>query len=444
MSEQKRHYFYQLFDRASAHIHGQQVLTGHLQAESSSFVRFNQGKIRQPGSVEQSQLTLELIEGSRHSSCTIMLSGDPSTDDATIEAMLRNLQEQLPHLPADPHHLYNTTPTSSEHIAPAILTPAPEITEKVLEAAVGLDLVGILAHGTIFAGFANSLGQRNWFSKPSFNLDWSIYSHGDKAIKSGYSGAQWETETFSQKVEQARSQLDLLGRPAKTIDPGAYRAYLTPAAVAEVLELLAWSSFSTKAIRTRQSPLLKLVEREVQLNSSVSLADNRRDGVGPLFGPSGFLKTEHIELIDAGRFEGSLTSPRSAREFDLTTDGVGGGEHPSAIDLAPGSLSESTILSELGRGVYISNLWYLNFSDRVSCRMTGMTRFATFWVEDGQLVAPMNVMRFAESFYRMFGENLIGLTRERHLILDAGTYEQRSTSSAYLPGALIEDFTFTL
>ena len=76
--------------------------------------------------------------------------------------------------------------------------------------------------------------------------------------------------------------------------------------------------------------------------------------------------------------------------------------------------------------------------------MTGMTRFATFWVEDGQLVAPMNVMRFDESFYRMFGENLIGLTRERHLILDAGTYEQRSTSSAYLPGALIEDFTFTL
>ena len=105
MSEQKRDYFYQLFDRASARIHSKQVLTGHLQAESSSFVRFNQGKIRQPGSVEQSGLTLELIEGSRHSRCTIMLSGDSSTDDAAIEAMLKSLQEQLPHLPEAPHHL---------------------------------------------------------------------------------------------------------------------------------------------------------------------------------------------------------------------------------------------------------------------------------------------------------------------------------------------------
>ena len=76
--------------------------------------------------------------------------------------------------------------------------------------------------------------------------------------------------------------------------------------------------------------------------------------------------------------------------------------------------------------------------------MTGMTRFATFWVEDGEIKAPLNVMRFDETAYRMLGENLVDLTAEREMILDAGTYFQRSTTSGNLPGALVDDFTFTL
>jgi hypothetical protein len=52
-------------------------------------------------------------------------------------------------------------------------------------------------------------------------------------------------------------------------------------------------------------------------------------------------------------------------------------------------------------------------------------------------------MRFDETIYRMLGENLIGLTTERETLLDPGTYHCRSTVSARLPGALVEDFTFT-
>ena len=83
-------------------------------------------------------------------------------------------------------------------------------------------------------------------------------------------------------------------------------------------------------------------------------------------------------------------------------------------------------------------------SDRTSCRTTGMTRFATFWVEDGEIQAPLNVMRFDETAYRVLGENLVGLTADREMILDAGSYFRRSTSSMRLPGALVADFKFTL
>ena len=67
--------------------------------------------------------------------------------------------------------------------------------------------------------------------------------------------------------------------------------------------------------------------------------------------------------------------------------------------MAPGSSPRDDTLAALDTGVYVGNLWYLNFSDRPACRVTGMTRFASFWVESGRIVAPVNVMRFDDSVY---------------------------------------------
>jgi predicted Zn-dependent protease len=94
--------------------------------------------------------------------------------------------------------------------------------------------------------------------------------------------------------------------------------------------------------------------------------------------------------------------------------------------------------------VYANQLHYLNYSDRPGGRITGMTRFATFWVEDGRITAPLNVMRFDETLYRALGENLLGLTRQLEFIPSDSTYGGRSTASARTPGALIEAFRFTL
>jgi predicted Zn-dependent protease len=73
-----------------------------------------------------------------------------------------------------------------------------------------------------------------------------------------------------------------------------------------------------------------------------------------------------------------------------------------------------------------------------------MTRFATFWAEDGEIVAPVNVMRFDDTVYNLLGDRLVGLTDEAEVILDASTYERRSTDSLRIPGALVGEMIFTL
>ena len=74
----------------------------------------------------------------------------------------------------------------------------------------------------------------------------------------------------------------------------------------------------------------------------------------------------------------------------------------------------------------------------------GMTRFGTYWVEGGELIAPVSVMRFDDSLYHLFGDRLVGLTRERDLLLSAETYGGRSSESCLLPGALVDGLTLTL
>lgn len=214
--------------------------------------------------------------------------------------------------------------------------------------------------------------------------------------------------------------------------------------MSEVFSLLSWSSFSRKATETRQSPILKLVEGVETLNPLVSLYENTAEGIGPDFEAGGFIKSPYIPLVEAGKFKNSLASPRSAREYSCETDGACASEYPQALQMAGGHLADEDILKELGTGLYISNLWYLNFSDRSSCRITGMTRFATFWVERGEIAAPLNVMRFDESIYRALGSNLVALSQNREFLLDPDTYYQRSSSSAKLPGALIDEFCLTL
>jgi len=129
----------------------------------------------------------------------------------------------------------------------------------------------------------------------------------------------------------------------------------------------------------------------------------------------------------------STDSPRSAREYGVAANGAVPAETPDSLSLAPGALPHDRLLETLGTGLFVSNLWYLNYSDRQACRMTGMTRFACFWVEAGQLVAPLDVMRFDDSFLRMFGDGLVGLTDRAETLPEAGTYQSRQLSSITTP-----------
>ena len=435
--------FVNLANGVAARLQPGEGFLARYAGEKSRFVRFNRAAIRQAGTVEQRYLALELFDGRRHASQTLSLTGN-AEDEARIDAAISELREILASAPEDPHFLVSTSVQSTIRDAPDRLPPDDAAVASILDNAAGADFVGFYATGPVHHGFANSFGQRNWSTVHSFSLDACLYAQGDKAVKTAYAGAEWHDDAVQAKFAEAKAKLAILERPAKTIAPGEYRVFLAPAAMEEVLGLLSWGGFSLAAHRTATTPLIRLARGEVALSPLVTLAENTGTGLAPGFQSEGFVKPDSVTLIESGQYKDCLASPRAAKEFDTVHNAADSAEMPGSLDMAPGTLPDSEILSALGTGLLIGNLWYLNYSDRNACRLTGMTRFASFWVENGNIVAPVNVMRFDDSLYRMLGSNLIALTAAREYRLSTDTYERRSTASMRVPGALIDGLRLTL
>jgi len=412
-------------------------------AEASEFIRFNKGKVRQAGGVQQASLSLKLIDNGRHGDVRVTLAGEPAVDQQRLANALQQLRDTLPLLPADPYLLLNPEPWHSHIVQASSLPGTAQVLDEIHRAAQGVDLVGFYASGPISYGYASSAGASGWHQANSFNFDWSLFHPNGQAVKASFAGAHWDSERFAQRMQQAREQLAFLDRPLKALAPGEYRAYLAPAALEEVMSMLCWGGFSAQALASKSSPLQKLYAADAHLSPLVSLEEQVSQSLSPAFSGEGYPRQD-VPLVKHGQAEQQLVGSRSAAEYGLLVNGAPWGESPSALAMAPGTLAQADILKQLGTGLYISNLWYLNYSDQPAARLTGMTRFATFWVEDGEIKAPVNTMRFDDSVYSLLGSQLEALTVERELLLSASTYDQRQTASNLLPGALVNKLTLTL
>lgn len=426
-----------------------EISAGWLDAERSDFVRFNHGRVRQCGTVERARLELRLIRGQRQASHTITLAGDARADAIAVDAGFERLRAALAGADPDPHLSFAEEASASRVARAGSQATISQVCETVTSAAGGCDLVGFYAGGPHACALASSLGHDHWHETRDWVLDYSIHVRSpdagtDRALKATIGAPRWSGALVRDSIADSVARAAVLARPARRLDPGRYRCWLAPCAVHDLLAMLGWGGFSARAHRAGHSPLARLRAGAARFDARVHLAEDLEALAVPRFQADGFVRPGRLELVRAGGFGDWLASPRSAREFGVQSNFAGGAESPEALTMAPGELDERDALRALDTGIAISNLWYLNFSDRETCRITGMTRFGTVWVEGGTPVAPLQAMRFDDSLFRVLGEALeaIGASAER--IAETDTYERRSFAASSVPGILVRGLDFTL
>ena len=437
--------FNQLVESLLNQVQADECLVIRLAVEESQFTRFNQAKVRQTGLVNDGTLELTLMQHQRSSTHSIPFTGDKGTDWAMLQQALEALRQEIVHLPADPYGVLPTGQAQSHEVHPGQLLAADAVVPTLLPGVEGLDFAGIYAGGWMIRAYADSAGQRHWFATETFSLDYSLFTPNGQAVKGTVAGSEWQPTAYIDKIQESKLQLERLTATApKMVERGQYRTYLAPAAVAELISMFSWGAVSEGALQRGGSALGPLRRGEKQFSPQFRLIENFKRGLVPRFNDLGEVAPVELPLIADGQLQNTLISSRTAKEYNLTPNGAASGEYLRSPEVGPGGLAAADILPTLETGLYLSNLHYLNWSDRPNGRITGMTRYACFWVEQGEIVAPIENLRFDESLYRCFGDRLLDLTTFQEYIPDVGTYGSRNLGGTWVPGVLVEDFTYTL
>jgi predicted Zn-dependent protease len=435
--------FRALTDSVFSNLRAGEDVVVNFEAEESLYLRFNGNRVRQNTNVEQLSISLKFQHEGRTVEISRSVSGNLEIDRVSLMRVLETCRAEACDLPVDPNQVpVANNGTSVEEFYGRHFS-AEALIETIGKTAEGSDLTGLYCGGAIIYANRNSKGQDHWFATETFFLDYSLYD-GPRAAKAVYAGTDWNTEDWEVNLARTRQQLSLLSKPVQNIKPGKYRTYLAPGAVSELAAMLSWGALSASAWKQGRSAFKKLADGEAKLSPLFTLRENFALGLTPRFNALGEVAPENLTLIENGELREFLVSSGTAKEFGLKSNGASQSEGLRSLDIATGTLKESDILSELGTGLYLSNLHYLNWSDPVSARITGMTRYACFWVENGEIVGPIKDLRFDESLYDALGSKLIALTAKAEIDPEVSTYGGHAPGGRRVPGMLIDGFAFTL
>ncbi len=442
----------QTFNRLSDALQGEcragEHFTLSLVAEDSQFTRMNRARVRQSGQVVDGAVKLTWIANQRTCYRDLPFTGNWGEDWAAVKPALNELRQEIDQLPEDPFIVLPQRVEGSEGKSRAVyrgdLLDRDRAIAELLGPVQGLDFVGIYAAGLSVRAQSDSAGQRHWFATESFTLDYSLFDLKGQAVKGTFADRTWDSAAYKANVALAQQQLQLMDRPVKAVSKGQYRTYLAPAAMSELILMMSWSCTSEAAIRQGGSPMEQLRVGKRKLSPKFTLRENFSRGLVPQFNSDSEMAPDNLPLIERGKLVNTTINGRTAQEYDVVSNGASDSEDLRAAEVDGGDLAEADILKALDTGLYLSNLHYLNWSDRPAGRITGMTRYACFWVEQGEIVAPIHDLRFDDTLFNFWGDNLIALTQKQELVPAVDTYEHRDLGGTWTPGALIEDFTYTL
>jgi predicted Zn-dependent protease len=302
------------------------------------------------------------------------------------------------------------------HYDPATAVAGPaeraEAVAAFVAAGDGLEGAGFCETTLSERYFANSAGQGLDSHDTSAALDAIFRVPG----ADGRPGSDGVASTYSSRF----ADLDggALGRHAAArvrigtglveLPPGRYEVVLEPRCVAYLMDFFTFYGFNGRAVTEGRS-FVALGER--QLDPALSLSDDATDPrqLGPVFDAEGTPK-RRVPLVEAGVITAVTHDRRSAAQAGggATTTGhaVAGGEASGAVATATvlgpasarGPRPVASLISEVGRGLLVSDFWYTRVLDPKTLVATGLTRNGVFLIEKGEVGRAVSNLRFTQSY----------------------------------------------
>ncbi|GAB2609625.1 metallopeptidase TldD-related protein [Kribbella endophytica] len=251
---------------------------------------------------------------------------------------------------------------------------------------------------------------------------------------------QIEVDQIAGRLRSALTPL-----PVREAYRGTCRVLLKPQAVNSLIATYGFWALGAHHYATGRSAVSGRMGEQV-VSELLTLTDDATDPAGLL---SGFDAEGNVRrrtpLIDRGVLTGVVSDRRRA---DLTggvptghavPDGwrFGGDPVPSHLLLDAGESTDDELLEECGSGLVVNRLDYLRVLHPTQTLVTGTTRDATYWAENGKVVAWHPQLRFTFRMDEVLNAVLaIGTDRE--------ICDQTFMDSIVVPSLLIDAGPFVL
>lgn len=278
----------------------------------------------------------------------------------------------------------------------------------IIETAEGRDQTASGAFSITSGAYAiaNSLGARGYQTITGANLRTVISGEDSSGFAEGISTDVSDIQpgeigqTASDKCAQSAHPVE--------IEPGEYDVILEPAAVADMVNFLGYTTFNALAYQEGRSPVSGRLGEKI-CGENITIHDDGWDSRGrqQAFDFEGVPK-QPITLVDSGVAANVVYDSYTAGRQGCESTGHAlpapntWGPIPINQFVHTGDATIEEMIGDIDRGLYVTRFHYTNLVSPKQSIITGMTRDGTFLIEGGDIARGVKNLRFTQSILEAF------------------------------------------
>jgi len=260
---------------------------------------------------------------------------------------------------------------------------------------------GAYANDTSEIAVANSHGVWAYHAGSSCNLSTIILGRSSSGFAADV--ARNVKDIDAEKVAMIAIKKTLDSAQPEDIEPGEYEVILEPQAVSEMLAFFQWYGPNARIYHEQASCLSEKMGKRVFGKNITIIDDPFHPEIFPMpFDYEGQPK-KTMAIVEKGILKNIAYDSYYAKRYKTKNTGHAlpapntMGPIPLHLYIKPGNKTRKEMIKSVKRGLLVTRLWYVRVLNPKTLNVTGMTRDATFLIENGKIVKPVKNLRFNQS-----------------------------------------------
>lgn len=415
-----------------------------MHREKSHLMRIGNNSVSLNTSEDLTRLDVEVIEGRREGSYTIM--GDITGPESVRRALEIAVEKASVSSPKDYDPISRIVEESAEEMLQ--YDEALEDIDPGEKASVYRDIIGRTGGNLNYSGSWSSGSTEVLLAcTGNDNLAWRIGTDQQFTCVLKHPGEKWELASFQTgwkagevssdtTIESFKRLLPVYGKPGFRVEPGEYTVLFGSQAVAEIMGMAAGTALSGRGYEEGMNWTCGKELGDLILSEKVTLVDDPNDNNTFRFGfDMAGMTRGRFPLVEQGRMANLF--------YDLATAARYGRKptphHGSAsMVMATGNGPECPMdaVRGMGRVLFIPALHYTHIPNRSKGIFTGSSRFSAVLVENGEMVSPIFSSRITDTFQNVLGSVEV-LAPWPVSVNGSNTYDRRMPEAASVPGYMV-------